>query len=75
MTYRCTTRTAGSASTVEGDATPNPSSDETMRVVWGTDDVGKGVEVTIQPLLAEEQFVLHAIVVRGVQSNAGPEDM
>jgi hypothetical protein len=46
-----------------------------MRVVWGTDDVGKGIEVTIQPLLAEEQFVLHAIVVRGVQSNAGPEDM
>jgi hypothetical protein len=42
--------------------------------VWGTDDVGKGVEVTIQPLLAEEQFILHAIVVRGTQSMMGAED-
>jgi hypothetical protein len=74
MSYRCTTRTASSELTVEGDATPNPSNDETMRVVWGTDDVGKGIEVTIQPLEAEEQFVLHAIVVRAVQTNAGAED-
>ena len=74
MSYRCTTRTASSAATIEGDATPNASQDETMRVVWGTDDVGKGVEVTIQPLLAEEQFVLHAVVLRGVQSNAGADD-
>jgi hypothetical protein len=74
MSYRLTTRTASAASTVEGDATPNDSSDETMRVCWSTDNVGKGVEVTVQPLAAEEQFVLHAIVVTGTQTKAGPED-
>jgi hypothetical protein len=72
--HRMTVQTPTTASTVEGDATPSSSEDGTARVVWGCDDVGRGVLVTIQPLEANGQFVLHRVELTGTPSNAGPED-
>lgn len=72
--YRCTTETSAAAATVEGDASPSASRDGTSRIVWGTDDFGRGVSVTVQPLQANGQFVAHRVELEVTVSNAGPDD-
>jgi hypothetical protein len=73
-TYRCTIRTGTVGTVIEGDATPSDSQDDTARAVFGCDEVGRGIEVTIQPLSAEAQFILHAVHVVAVPSQCGPDD-
>jgi hypothetical protein len=59
---------------VEGDSAPSLSHDGTSRIVWSTDDVGRGVSVKVQPLQANGQFVVHRIEIVGAVSRAGSED-
>jgi hypothetical protein len=45
-----------------------------LRVVWSCDEFGRGVSLTIKPLNADTQFVLHAMRAYVIPSSAGPED-
>lgn len=72
--YRCTTETSTAAATVEGTAIPSVSRDGTSRIVWSTDEVGRGTSVTVRPLQADSQFVVHRVELMVSVSNAGPED-
>ncbi len=73
-TYRLSTKTTAAENTVEGDAAPALSRDGTSRIVWSTDDFGRGISVTVQPLQANGQFVLHSVGLHVAPSSAGPEE-
>lgn len=73
-TYRLTVATSAQADTIEGESTPAASEDGRSRVVWSCDAFGRGVSVTVQPLTADTQFVLHAIRVTVTPSYAGADD-
>jgi hypothetical protein len=72
--YQMTMQTTSSEKTVEGVATPSPSKDGTSRLVWGCDDFGRGISVTVRPLEATGQFVCHRVELEGTTSKAGPQD-
>jgi len=72
--YRLTIQTSNDAATVEGSALPTNSQDGRLRLVWSTDAVGRGVSITVQPLSAETQFVIHQMMAVVIPSQAGPDD-
>jgi hypothetical protein len=72
--YRLSVTTTTTKSTIEGEATPATSADGRQRVVWSCDEFGRGASVTIKPLDANTQFVLHGVRVYVVASLAGADD-
>lgn len=48
--------------------------DGRSRITWSADSFGRGVSVTITPLDATSQNVLHAVAFDVIPSLAGPED-
>lgn len=71
---RITSQTPNSANTLEGTPTPSPSQDGTYRCVVGAYEYGRGVEWTVSPTTAEEQWSFQMLSMIGVPSLAGPDD-
>lgn len=71
---RITMQTSTATNDVVGAPAPNPSDDGTYRTVAGADAMGRGVQVTVQPLEADEQWCLQRVTARVSVSSAGPED-
>ena len=72
--YRLSLTTTTTASHVEGDATPIVGQDNRQRIVWSTDDFGRGISVTVKPLAADKQTVFHSVAVTVIPSGAGDDD-
>lgn len=66
--------TASTVDTVEGIPEPSASQDGTYRLVVGCDIFGRGPQVTVKPLTADSQWILHRIAISARPSLAGPED-
>jgi hypothetical protein len=73
-TFRLTLTTTTTSSHVEGDATSIPGQDVRSRVVWSTDDAGRGASVTVRPLQADKQNVIHSIAVTVIPSGASDDE-
>ena len=61
-------------SEAEGEAETIPDADNRARVVWSTDDYGRGASVTVKPLSAALQTVFHSVGVTVIPSAAGDDD-
>jgi len=72
--YRLTLTTTTTSSHVEGDATAIPGQDNRSRVVWSTDDMGRGASVTVRPLGADKQTVIHSMAVTVIPSGAADDE-
>lgn len=68
VTMRCTTPTV--ANVLEATPSPSPSQDGTFRVVGGLEIQGRGLELTISPTTATEQFSFQQASVAAVPSLA-----
>lgn len=69
-------QTAAIVQTLEGTPTPSATADGIHRLVCGTDGMqGRGVEVTVQPTTALEQWSLQSIVVRAVASRSNADEV
>jgi len=73
-TYRLSLTTTTTASHVEGDAESIPGQDLRSRVVWSTDDAGRGASVTVRPLEADKQNVIHGVGVTVIPSGAADDE-
>lgn len=71
---RVAIQTSATVNTVEGIPEPSASQDGTFRLVVGCDAFGRGPQLTVNPLTADDQWSLQATSVRVVPSMAGPED-
>jgi hypothetical protein len=71
---RVSIQTSAVASTVEGIPEPSASQDGTYRLPLGCDIVGRGPQVTVSPLSADEQWSLQSVSLVTVASMAGAED-
>jgi hypothetical protein len=71
---RVTITTSSGASVIEGTPVPASSADGTFRSVVGCDAFGRGMQVTVGPTTADEQWSLQRISLVAVASLAGPED-
>lgn len=69
-----TTMTPTSSGTVQETPTPNASQDGTYRLVVGMDAQGRGVQVTVSPTTADDQWIAQSVNVVAIPSLAGPED-
>lgn len=72
ITISITTPTG--ANVVQGTATPSASADGTYRAVCGADGQGRGIQVTVSPTTATEQWSLQHVAIDVIPSLAGPED-
>lgn len=60
--------------TLLGTPTPNPSTDGINRTAFGLDIQGRGLEVTISPTTADEQWSLQRVAVVGIPNPATADD-
>ena len=66
--YRLTLTTTNSQSQAEGDANPIDGQDARSRIVWSTDDMGRGASVSVKPLGADKQSAFHAVGITVIPS-------
>lgn len=66
--------TPTTSGTVEGTPTPSVSQDKTYRLVVGADVQGRGVQVTVRPTTAEEQWKLYSVGITALPSLASAEE-
>lgn len=69
-----TMQTPTTAGTVEGTPAPSPSEDGTYRLVVGANVQGRGTQVKIQPVTADDQWSIQRIGIVAIPSLAGPDD-
>jgi hypothetical protein len=72
--YVLTVTTTSVQSASEGEATPLDTQDGRVRVIWSTDEVGRGMQLTIRPLSATRQTVFHSVKATVILSGAGDDD-
>jgi len=72
--YLLTVTTTSAAANSEGDSTPLDTDDGRLRVVWSTDEVGRGMALTVKPLAADRQTVFHSVAATVILSGAGDDD-
>lgn len=69
-----TMMTPTTSGTVEGTPTPGASLDQTYRLVCGADVQGRGIQVTVSPTTADDQWIVQSVGIVVVPSLAGPEE-
>jgi len=72
--YRLTLTTTNTLSEAEGDADAIDGQDARSRIVWSTDDMGRGASVTIKPLGADKQTAFHSVAVTVIPSLASDDE-
>lgn len=66
--------TPNTGGTAIGTATPAASEDDTYRMVWGPNVMGRGVELTVSPTTADTQWALHGVEIDALLVPAGAEE-
>lgn len=67
-------RTPTTLNTLEGTPYPYVSQDGTYRIVGGLNTQGRGIQVTVTPTTADEQWIAQSVGVAMIPSTAGPQD-
>lgn len=67
-------RTPTTANTLEGTPSPYTSQDGTYRLVGGLNTQGRGIQVTVAPTTADDQWIVQSVGVVMIPSTAGPQD-
>lgn len=69
-----TVSTPQEANVLAGTPTPNASADGIYRTQMGLDTQGRGLEVTVSPTTADEQWSLQRVTVVGIPNPANQDD-
>lgn len=69
-----TMMTPTTSGTVEGTPSPGASQDGTYRLVVGADVQGRGVQVTVSPTTADDQWIAQSVGIVVLPSLATPEE-
>ncbi len=69
-----TVTTPNAADVLEGTPTPNASADGIYRTQMGLDAHGRGVQITVSPTTATEQWSIDTVAVVGVPNPANQDD-
>ena len=72
--YRLTLTTTNTQSQAEGDADTIDGQDARSRIVWSTDDMGRGASVSVKPLGADKQTAFHSVAVTVIPSQASDDE-